>query len=179
MVLMKNFDTILSSILAIASQKLVSRAVLPHKSIHINRDIFYDEMVLIFFDEHHCKTLCKKVVNQRLDGSLPANAVNDWRVPNAVKLKSTFCLSWNQQLFKNISFWNFQKKNPKQCQKIINVIVSYSKKITFQVKPLRSQLLMLHCVSRQYSLSWNIYPICCETNLSKQVNKLEAFAKYV
>ena len=29
---------------------------------------------------------------RRLDGSLPANPVNDRRVANAVTLKSTFCL---------------------------------------------------------------------------------------
>ena len=29
--------------------KLVSQVVLPHKSIHNNRDIVYDQMVLIFF----------------------------------------------------------------------------------------------------------------------------------
>ena len=30
--------------------------------------------------------------HDQLDGSLPANPVNDRRVPNAVTLKSTFCL---------------------------------------------------------------------------------------
>ena len=35
--------------IVITSQKLVSRIVLPYKSNHNNRDIFYDEMVLIFF----------------------------------------------------------------------------------------------------------------------------------
>ena len=45
----KKFYTISSYILAIASQKLVSLVVLPYKSIHNNCDIFYDEMVLIFF----------------------------------------------------------------------------------------------------------------------------------
>ena len=49
MVLMKIFNTISSKILVIASQKLVSRIALPYKSIHNNRDIFYDEMALIFF----------------------------------------------------------------------------------------------------------------------------------
>ena len=45
MVLMKIFNTISSLILAsIALQKLVSRIVLPYKSIHNYRDIFYDEM---------------------------------------------------------------------------------------------------------------------------------------
>ena len=29
---------------------------------------------------------------QKLDGSLPANPVNDRRIANAVTLKSTFCL---------------------------------------------------------------------------------------
>ena len=49
MVLMKIVNTISSWIFVIASQKLVSRIVLPYKSIHNNCDIFYDEMVLIFF----------------------------------------------------------------------------------------------------------------------------------
>ena len=39
-VLIKIFTTILSKILVIASQKLVSRIVLSYKSIHNNRDIF-------------------------------------------------------------------------------------------------------------------------------------------
>ena len=39
----------------------ISRVVLPYKSVHNNRDIFYDEMVLIFIYEHHCKTSCEKV----------------------------------------------------------------------------------------------------------------------
>ena len=39
----------------------------------------------------------------RLDGSLPANPVNDRCVANAVTLKSTFCLPLNQRLlFKHI-----------------------------------------------------------------------------
>ena len=44
------------------SQKLVSRIVLPYKSIYNNRDIFYDKMVLIFFmntiAKPHVKRLC-------------------------------------------------------------------------------------------------------------------------
>ena len=46
----------------------------------------------------------------KLDGSLPAN---DRRIANAVTLKSTFCLPQNQQLFKNIWLWNFQKSTDK------------------------------------------------------------------
>ena len=34
----------------------------------------------------------KKKKEKKLDGSLPANTVNDRRVANAVTLKSTFCL---------------------------------------------------------------------------------------
>ena len=49
MVLMKNFNTILSKILVIASQKLVSQKLLIYKSLRNNCDIFYDEMVLIFW----------------------------------------------------------------------------------------------------------------------------------
>ena len=41
-------------------------------------------------------------INNKLDGSLPANPVNDRRIANAVRLESTFCLPSNQQLFKNI-----------------------------------------------------------------------------
>ena len=46
--LMKIFNPISSKILAIASQKLVSRILLANESPHNNRDIFYDEMVLNF-----------------------------------------------------------------------------------------------------------------------------------
>ena len=51
MVLMKIFNTILSEVLVTASQKPVSRRRIlsPYKSIHNNRDIFYEEMVLLFF----------------------------------------------------------------------------------------------------------------------------------
>ena len=44
-----------------AAQKLVSRILLPYKSIHINRDIFYDEMVLIFFMNTIAKPHVKKL----------------------------------------------------------------------------------------------------------------------
>ena len=37
-------------------------------------------------------TTDKPTALQKLDGSLPANPVNDRRVANAVTLKSTFCL---------------------------------------------------------------------------------------
>ena len=48
----------------------------------------------------HCQFLCrilKALFYQtsskiKLDGSLPANPVNDRRIANAVTLKSTFCL---------------------------------------------------------------------------------------
>ena len=46
--LMKIFNTISSKMLVIASQKLLSRIVFPFTCIHNNRDIFYNEMVLIF-----------------------------------------------------------------------------------------------------------------------------------
>ena len=55
---LKNFNTVLLDIMAIASQKLVSRVLLPYQSIQYNRDIFYDEMVSIFFHECHRKTSC-------------------------------------------------------------------------------------------------------------------------
>ena len=49
MVLMKIFNAISSYIYAVASHKLVTRTVLPDKSLPNNRDIFfYDEMELIF-----------------------------------------------------------------------------------------------------------------------------------
>ena len=35
----------------------------------------------------------RKKKGKKLDGSLPANPVNDRRIANAVTLKSTFCLS--------------------------------------------------------------------------------------
>ena len=47
--------------LAIASQNHVSRILLPYKSLHSNRDMAYDEMVLIFvintFAKPHVKRL--------------------------------------------------------------------------------------------------------------------------
>ena len=49
MVLTKIFNMILSQVFAIASQKLLSRILSPYKSRHSSRDIFCDEMVLLFF----------------------------------------------------------------------------------------------------------------------------------
>ena len=44
-----------------------------------------------------------KTIYLRLDGSLPANPVNNRRVATAVTLKTSFCLPLNQQLLlKNI-----------------------------------------------------------------------------
>ena len=63
MMLMKIFNTISSLVLAIASQKLVSQILLLYESLHRKRDIYYDKLVLIFFYEHHCKALRKKVDN--------------------------------------------------------------------------------------------------------------------
>ena len=57
----ENFINILLLMLAIASQKLVSQISSPYKSLHNNRDIFFDEMVLDFFYERHCKASCKKI----------------------------------------------------------------------------------------------------------------------
>ena len=48
MVLMKIFNTILSQLLAIASQKFVSQKLLAYEGVHNNRDIFHDEMVFFF-----------------------------------------------------------------------------------------------------------------------------------
>ena len=41
-------------------------------------------------------------MSKKLDGSLPANPVNDRHVANVVTLKSTFRLPKNQQLLKNL-----------------------------------------------------------------------------
>ena len=48
-------------VLVIASQKLVLRIVLPNKSIQDDRDVFFDEMVLILFMDTNCEASCKKV----------------------------------------------------------------------------------------------------------------------
>ena len=61
MVLIKILYPISSQILVIASQKLVSRIALPYKSIHNNRGIFYDKMVLIFFMNTTAKPHVKKL----------------------------------------------------------------------------------------------------------------------
>ena len=44
-----------------ASQKLVSRVLLPYESIHNNRDIFYDEMLSIFFMNSIAKPHVKRL----------------------------------------------------------------------------------------------------------------------
>ena len=59
MVLMKIFNTILLKLFAIAS-----RIVLPYKSIHCNRDIFCDEMVLIFFINTIAKPHVKRLIHK-------------------------------------------------------------------------------------------------------------------
>ena len=46
--MIKIFNMILSLMLAIASQKLVSQILLLYESLHNKRDIFYDELMLIF-----------------------------------------------------------------------------------------------------------------------------------
>ena len=43
-------------------------------------------------EEERTKIRKKKRKKKKLDGSLPANPVNDQRIANAVTLKSTFCL---------------------------------------------------------------------------------------
>ena len=57
--MIKIFNMILSLMLAIASQKLVSQILLLYESLHNKRDIFYDELMLIFY-EHCSKALPKK-----------------------------------------------------------------------------------------------------------------------
>ena len=64
MVLMKIFNTISSKMLVIASQMFVSLIVLPSKTIHNNRDIFYDEMVLIFFTNTIVKAHVKRLYDR-------------------------------------------------------------------------------------------------------------------
>ena len=63
MVWMKIFYILSSqTLLAIASQKHVSRIVLPYRSIHNNRDIFSDQiMVLIFFKNTIAKRHVKRL----------------------------------------------------------------------------------------------------------------------
>ena len=63
MIFMKIFNTglVINIGCYSTSQKLVSRILLPCKCLHTNCDIFYDEMVLIFFintiAKPHVKTL--------------------------------------------------------------------------------------------------------------------------
>ena len=51
-----------------------------------------------FFEEDHreimtnCWSVLQTALSNKLDGSLPANPVNNRRKTNAVTLKSTFCL---------------------------------------------------------------------------------------
>ena len=47
--------------MAIASQKLVSRKLFTYKSFYNNRDIVYDEMVLIFFIDTIAKPHIKRL----------------------------------------------------------------------------------------------------------------------
>ena len=47
--------------MVIASQKLVSRLLLPYQNLHSNHDIFYDEIVLIFFMDTIAKPHVKKL----------------------------------------------------------------------------------------------------------------------
>ena len=44
----------------------------------------------IFYEFDYLNIATKNL--QQLDASLPANPLNDWRIANAVTLKSTFCL---------------------------------------------------------------------------------------
>ena len=49
MVLMETFNTFRHKYRLLHHRKVVSQRLLPYKSFHNNRDIFYDEMTLIFF----------------------------------------------------------------------------------------------------------------------------------
>ena len=70
MVLMKIFNPILSLTLVIALQKLVSQIVLLNKSVQNDRDIFYDDMVLIFLmktiEKSHVKRLIERMTKTRI-----------------------------------------------------------------------------------------------------------------
>ena len=66
MMVIKIFITISSLILAIASQKLVSRILLLYESIHSKRDIFYDKLVLIFFMNIVAKPYGKRLTMEQL-----------------------------------------------------------------------------------------------------------------
>ena len=72
MVLVKIFNTILSQILVVASKKIVSRIVLPYKSIYNNCDIFYDKMVLLFFMNTIAKPRVKRFTDGGSGGEAPA-----------------------------------------------------------------------------------------------------------
>ena len=48
-----------------------------------------NEFAFAFQFRRHARTVFQKT---KLDGSLPANPVNDRRIANAVTLKSTYCL---------------------------------------------------------------------------------------
>ena len=77
-----------------------------------------------------------------------AKPANDRRVANAVTLKSTFRFEISN--YSKISDYA-KSRNPKQCQKIFNVVVSDPKKLTRQVSQAS------HCVS---TLKVKI-PTCC------------------
>ena len=64
--LMKIFNTISSLVLAIASQKLVSRILLPYKNLHSKRDIYYDKLVLIFFMNTIAKPYAKRLTMEQV-----------------------------------------------------------------------------------------------------------------
>ena len=51
--------------------------VLPRENIRNNCDIFYDEMVLIFFYKHHWKASCKKVDGCYEDFCMVINNIRD------------------------------------------------------------------------------------------------------
>ena len=54
------------SILATTSQNLVSRILLPYKSLHNNRGIFCDEMELIFYMSIIAKARVKKLTDMMI-----------------------------------------------------------------------------------------------------------------
>ena len=76
---------VINTVLAIASQKLVSRIVLPYKSLQSNRDIFYDEMVLIF---------CMKTIAMRIVKRLA---------------KVDYGLCHRKTLLISVTLWNFME----------------------------------------------------------------------
>ena len=79
----------ISSSAAVESLFVVGSDILRSKRSSVTKENF-EKFVLL---RENIKCLKKSIFLHELDGSLPANPVNDRRTANAVTLKSTFCLS--------------------------------------------------------------------------------------